>query len=373
MEESTTDPRTPGDSEQPSGWNRDGTFTVRGDRDTLLRELPEWGVTMLAPVNGGLMVGTSQAHRMPDVLAGWTNAIKYAGQPDAEVKLPFAPMAQANGPATAAVSTFSNKEQAPPPPPSAAWGPDAVREFSRSYPALAGDIKALDGLVRDGFLTPEQAQQELMKSPRAKATLRSDYEKSPGSTNGPSMSSPKGDGLFPVQRFLKSSEPLYASPIGSSIYGIARGMIGMTEEQARAAGAAGTLAEGLGSLVTAGGSAQKKGLEPVGREKRRPEMDSEINLGKQKRHLKGTPDNDKKGGGYFLDAGDAQDVFNAYQNRKATIVARHKDGGDIVRYDGVTGYNNNRGAVYIDQPTNLFWIKGREGLSVVPLSPNKDR
>lgn len=41
-----------------------------------------------------------------------------------------------------------------------------------------------------------------------------------------------------------------------------------------------------------------------------------------------------------------------------------RSGGIYVRYGGATGFNNNPGAGYLDQPTHVFSIKGTKTVSV---------
>jgi hypothetical protein len=92
---------------------------------------------------------------------------------------------------------------------------------------------------------------------------------------------------------------------------------------------------------------------------------------KQARHIIGTPEYQRRGGGsYFVDADGPQHVLDAWQNRDLEIVGRHRDGGPVVRVRGVEGaYNHNPGSGYPNQETDVFWIKGRNDVSVVPMSP----
>ncbi|GAA3249740.1 hypothetical protein GCM10010532_096040 [Dactylosporangium siamense] len=75
------------------------------------------------------------------------------------------------------------------------------------------------------------------------------------------------------------------------------------------------------------------------------------------------------GTSYFKNHADAQSVLDAYHNGSASVMGSHRE-GFVVRYDNVPGYNHNPGAGYLDQPTNLFLIKGTRSVSVVPISPN---
>lgn len=88
---------------------------------------------------------------------------------------------------------------------------------------------------------------------------------------------------------------------------------------------------------------------------------------KQLRHIKGRPE--YRGGGYFNTVFDAQAVLDAFHSGAATIIGT-KDGFPVVRYDGVTGTNVNKGAGFPKQPTNIFVIKGTTSPSVVPINPN---
>ncbi len=54
----------------PSGFNRDGTYSLRGDRKTIRDQLDKAGITMFLPIQGGLMIGTSQAQRAHDMVVG---------------------------------------------------------------------------------------------------------------------------------------------------------------------------------------------------------------------------------------------------------------------------------------------------------------
>lgn len=94
---------------------------------------------------------------------------------------------------------------------------------------------------------------------------------------------------------------------------------------------------------------------------------------KQKRHIKGTEEWKKGGkGGYFNSEQDAQKVLDAYDNGSAKLLGTTSEGHTVVEFKGANGFNNNRGAGYIDQPTNIYMIKGNSGSSpsVVPINPN---
>lgn len=185
---------------------------------------------------------------------------------------------------------------------------------------------------------------------------------------GAYMSAPTGDGKLPVQRYLERNEPLYESPAGAGVYGVAR-TLGAGEQTARQMGGVVAVAGAVGSAGTLGGARKAEPLQPVGMEKRNPRIATFVDAQKQARHIQGTQKYDK--GGYFKDMADAQEVMQAYQRGEAKVVGKGSDGGPIVEYKGVTGYNNNPKTGHTDQPTTRFWIKGSSSPSVVPVSPSK--
>jgi hypothetical protein len=90
----------------------------------------------------------------------------------------------------------------------------------------------------------------------------------------------------------------------------------------------------------------------------------------QARHIEGTPQWTARGeGGYFKSSGDAQAVLDAVKSGDAQILGRTANGQLLVRYDGIVGFNNNAKAGFVDQPTNVFIVKGTTKVSVVPTSP----
>jgi len=92
---------------------------------------------------------------------------------------------------------------------------------------------------------------------------------------------------------------------------------------------------------------------------------------KQNRHVKGHKDWLREGKkGYFNNFNDAQKVLNAFKNGEAKVIGFDNQGQPVVQYDKLTGYNNNKGAGFINQPTNIFKIKGTKRPSVVPINPN---
>jgi hypothetical protein len=72
----------------------------------------------------------------------------------------------------------------------------------------------------------------------------------------------------------------------------------------------------------------------------------------------------------FSSHDDAEQVLAAYHSGDATILGKTANGNLVIRYDGVTGFNNNPRAGYVDQPTNVFMVKGTTSPSVVPIKPN---
>lgn len=89
---------------------------------------------------------------------------------------------------------------------------------------------------------------------------------------------------------------------------------------------------------------------------------------KQYRHVEGRPE--FGGGSYLKSFNDGEQVLDAYHAGRTTVLGTTKEGHTVIRYDGVTGYNNNPGAGYVDQPTNVFMIKGTAKPSIVPTNPN---
>ncbi|MFN4102461.1 MAG: polymorphic toxin type 50 domain-containing protein [Pararhodobacter sp.] len=63
---------------------------------------------------------------------------------------------------------------------------------------------------------------------------------------------------------------------------------------------------------------------------------------KQNRHIEGRPE--YRGGGTLSSQADAQRVLDAYHSGDAVILGRTSQGFAVVRFDGVTGTNNNVGA-----------------------------
>jgi putative RNase toxin 50 of polymorphic toxin system len=81
-----------------------------------------------------------------------------------------------------------------------------------------------------------------------------------------------------------------------------------------------------------------------------PCVSTTISRQKQGRHVQGDPLHDGTGKSYFNSHADAQGVLDAYHSGDATVLGRTSNGNIVVRYDGVTGYNNNPGAGFLIFP-----------------------
>lgn len=110
-----------------------------------------------------------------------------------------------------------------------------------------------------------------------------------------------------------------------------------------------------------GSGAEEGGINPS-------DVADNINSQAQSRHVLGT--SSYQGGGYFTSQSDAQQVLSDFKNGAVTVLGRTRAGDILVQDDNVTGYNNNPGAGYLDQPTNRFVIKGITKVSIFPTSPN---
>lgn len=73
---------------------------------------------------------------------------------------------------------------------------------------------------------------------------------------------------------------------------------------------------------------------------------------------------------YFLSADDAQAVLDAFHDGTAEVLGVKPNGDLVVRLESVTGYNMNPRHGFVDQATNVFFIKGKVRPSVVPTNPN---
>jgi len=99
----------------------------------------------------------------------------------------------------------------------------------------------------------------------------------------------------------------------------------------------------------------------------RTSVRSYISLQKQGRHIQG--DDLYNGGGYFTDASSAQNVLDAFHDGSGQILGVTRNGHIVVQVPSVNGFNNNPLNNYVDQVTNVFFIKGSSSPSVVPANP----
>lgn len=60
-------------------------------------------------------------------------------------------------------------------------------------------------------------------------------------------------------------------------------------------------------------------------------------------------------------------MLDAYHSGKAKIIGKDKHGNPIVKFDKVTGMDNNLRHNRENNPTNIFKIKGTKSPSVVPI------
>jgi hypothetical protein len=100
----------------------------------------------------------------------------------------------------------------------------------------------------------------------------------------------------------------------------------------------------------------------------RASVGTAISAQRQGRHLAGAAQ--YNGGGYFNSLDDAQSVLDAFHSGSAQVLGTTRSGNIVVRVPGVTGFNNNPAAGFVDQATDVFFIKGSSSVSVVPASPN---
>jgi RHS repeat-associated protein len=99
----------------------------------------------------------------------------------------------------------------------------------------------------------------------------------------------------------------------------------------------------------------------------RASVEMVISLQRQSRHILGN--RAYAGGGYFESFDDATMVLDAFHNGNAQLLGVSSSGNIVVRVPGVAGFNNNPGAGFVNQPTDVFMIKGTSSVSVVPISP----
>lgn len=99
----------------------------------------------------------------------------------------------------------------------------------------------------------------------------------------------------------------------------------------------------------------------------RTSVRSYISPQKQGRHILG--DDLCNGGGYFTDASSAQNVLDAFHDGSGQILGVTRNGHIVLQVPSITGFNNNPLNGYVDQVTDVFFIKGSSSPSVVPANP----
>jgi hypothetical protein len=67
---------------------------------------------------------------------------------------------------------------------------------------------------------------------------------------------------------------------------------------------------------------------------------------------------------------DARTVLANFHNGNVVVLGKAHNGHIIIRDNSVTGYNTNVRTGHVDQPTNVFMIKGTSNPSIVPYNPN---
>ncbi|WP_246486950.1 RHS repeat-associated core domain-containing protein [Kribbella qitaiheensis] len=114
---------------------------------------------------------------------------------------------------------------------------------------------------------------------------------------------------------------------------------------------------GSGGKVGAGGAIDKG------------QYSTRISAQKQARHMLSGKNYD--GGGYFKNPDDPQRVLDAFHSGEGQVMGLAKSSGNVViRVPAITGYNNNIRSTNLNQPTDMFMIKGTKSVSVVPVNPN---
>ena len=84
---------------------------------------------------------------------------------------------------------------------------------------------------------------------------------------------------------------------------------------------------------------------------------------KQERHVAGTT----HPGGYLASQADAQAVLTAAHNGQVRYLGPFQNGGIVIKTKTVTGTHVNP-RLGVSQRTNIFWIKGTNRPSIVPIS-----
>gem|GEM_PF-5439867 len=101
---------------------------------------------------------------------------------------------------------------------------------------------------------------------------------------------------------------------------------------------------------------------------------SRFSLQGQSEHISGSPR--YTGQSYFQNGADALQVLNAYHSGAGQVLGMHARSNNQVlfRYYGVTGTYHNpgfNGLPPISMQTNVFMLKGTNGVVVVPVNPAK--
>ncbi len=91
-----------------------------------------------------------------------------------------------------------------------------------------------------------------------------------------------------------------------------------------------------------------------------------ISAQRQARHVAGPM---YRHGGYFDDAADAQKVLDEFHNGSAEVLGVTGSGNIVVRSANVSAFNHNPRSGFLNQPTNVFFIKGTKSVSIVPGNP----
>jgi len=111
-------------------------------------------------------------------------------------------------------------------------------------------------------------------------------------------------------------------------------------------------------------------------------LDNEVNLNggkspfknfsdqRQFRHIKGNKL--YNGGSYFDNINDAKAVADAIKGGNAKFLGNTPGKGKfpVYRVNGITGFNHNVGAGFLNQPTSTFIVKGTSRFSIVPYNPS---
>ena len=91
---------------------------------------------------------------------------------------------------------------------------------------------------------------------------------------------------------------------------------------------------------------------------------------KQYRHIEGRPEWVARGrGGHLSTLAEAQSILDAFHAGTAEILGTTSQGHIVVKHVAVTGFHNAPGTGHVNQPTNVFMIKGSSSPSVVLISP----